>query len=89
MSTNNYSYKNDVYRAREQYWKRVKNQLEQQELKAKSINFRNKLLQSQKTLNYKLEYDRLRGVLAHTTINQQTIDNINKRTDELKKFIFV
>ena len=89
MSTNNYSNKHDVYRAREAYWKRVKNQLQQQELKAKSINFRNKLLQDQKTMNYKLEYDRLRGVLAHSVLNQQTKVNINKRTDDLKKFIFV
>ena len=89
MSTNNYSYKNDVFRSREAYWRRVKNQLQQQELKAKSINFRNKLLESQKTMNYKLEYDRLRGILAHTVLNQQTTENINKRTDDLKKFIFV
>ena len=89
MSTNNYSYKNDVFRSREAYWKRVKNQLEAHELKAKSINFRNNLIQGQKTLNYKLEYDRLRGILSHTVINQQTKDNINKRTDDLKKFIFV
>ena len=89
MSTNNYTFKHDQYRAREAYWKRVKNQLQQQELKAKSIHFRNKLLSDQKLLNYKLEYDRLRGVLSDTTINQQTIDNINKRTSEFKKFIFV
>ena len=38
MSTNNYSYKHDVYRAREAYWKRVKNQLQQQELKVKSMH---------------------------------------------------
>ena len=88
MSTNNFSYKH-VFRNREAYWKRVKNQLQQQELKAKSINFRNKLLSDQKTLNYKLEYDRLRGVLAHSVLNQQTKVNINKRTDDLKKFIFV
>ena len=53
MSTNNYRFKPDVYRAREAYWKRVKNQLEAHELKAKSINFRNNLIQGQKTLNYK------------------------------------
>ena len=89
MSTNNYSYKNDVYRAREGYWRRVKNQLEQHELKAKSINFRNKLLESQKTMNYKLEYDRLRGILEHTVLNQQTKANVEARTKKLKSFIFV
>ena len=89
MSTNNYSHKHDFYRAREQYWKRVKNQLEQQELKTKSINFRNKLLQDQKTMNYKLEYDRLRGILEHTVLNQQTKDNVEARTAKLKSFIFV
>ena len=89
MSTNNYSHKHDFYRAREQYWKRVKNQLEQQELKTKSINFRNKLLQDQKTMNYKLEYDRLRGILSHTVLNQQTKDNVEARTAKLKSFIFV
>ena len=89
MSTNNYSNKHDQYRAREIYWRRVKNQLEQYELKAKSINFRNNLIQGQKTLNYKLEYDRLRGVLAHTVLNQQTKDNVEARTAKLKSFIFV
>ena len=89
MSTNNYRFAHDVFRNREAYWKRVKNQLEQQDLKVKSIHFRNKLIQDQQTLNYKLEYDRLRGVLAHSVLNQQTKDNINKRTDDLKKFIFV
>ena len=89
MSTNNYRFKPDVYRDREAYWKRVKNQLEQQDLKAKSINFRNNLIQGQKTLNYKLEYDRLRGVLAHTVLNQQTKDNVEARTAKLKSFIFV
>ena len=89
MSTNNYSYKNDMFRAREGYWKRIKNQLEQQELKAKSIHFRNKLIQDQQTLNYKLEYDRLTGVLAHTVLNQQTKDNVEARTAKLKSFIFV
>ena len=89
MSTNNYTFKHDQYRAREAYWKRVKNQLQQQELKAKSIHFRNKLLSDQKLLNYKLEYDRLRGVLAHTVLNQQTKDNVEARTTKLKSFIFV
>ena len=89
MSTNNYSYKNDVYRAREQYWHRVKNQLEQQDLKVKSIHFRNKLLSDQKTMNFKLEYDRLRGILSHTVLNQQTKDNVEARTAKLKSFIFV
>ena len=89
MSTNNYSYKQDVYRAREQYWKRVKNNLEAQELKTKSIHFRNKLLQDQKSLNYRMEYDRLRGVLAHTVLNQQTKANVEARTAKLKSFIFV
>ena len=89
MSTNNYSYKNDVFRSREAYWKRVKNQLEQQDLKAKSIHFRNKLIQDQKTMNYKLEYDRLRGILEHTVLNQQTKANVEARTTKLKSFIFV
>ena len=89
MSTNNYTLKHDVYRAREQYWKRVKNQLEQQDLKVKSIHFRNKLLSDQKTMNFKLEYDRLRGVLAHTVLNQQTKDNVEARTAKLKSFICV
>ena len=89
MSTNNYIFKHDQYRAREIYWKRVKNQLEQQDLKVKSIHFRNKLIQNQKTMNYKLEYDRLRGILEHTVLNQQTKANVEARTKKLKSFIFV
>ncbi len=85
----NHSYENDIYRNRQLYWKRVKNQLEKQDLKAKSIHFRNKLLQDQQTMNYRLEYDRLRGILSHTVLNQQTKANVEARTAKLKSFIFV
>ena len=86
-SNHHHSYKNDMFRNRGIYWKRVKNQLEQQELKSKSIHFRNKLLQDQQTMNYKLEYDGLRGILEHTVLPQQTKANVEARQIQLKSFI--
>ena len=77
----------DVYRNRLGYWKRVKNMLEAHELKQKSILFRKKLLDDAVKTNYKNEYDRIRGVLAHSTVNAQTKQNIEQRVNELSKLI--
>ena len=60
------------------YFKRIKDMLEAHELKAKSINFRRKLLQDRKKAGYQNEYDRLRGTIAHTVVTNHTKAIIEK-----------
>ena len=71
-------------RNRPAYFKRVKDMLEAHELKAKSINFRRKLLQDRKKAGYQNEYDRLRGAIGHTVVSAQTVRNIRNRMRELE-----
>ena len=59
--------------------------LEAHELKAKNVHFRTKLLQDRRKASYQNEYDRLRGVIAHTTVSEQTKAVIEKRKAELIK----
>ena len=80
-----YNQRDNVYRNRLGYWKRVKDMMEMHELKEKSILFRKKLLDDAKKTNYTNEYDRIRGVLAHSTVNAQTKQNIENRINELLK----
>jgi len=67
------------------YFKRIKHMLQAHELKAKSIQFRTKLLQDRKKAGYQNEYDRLRGAIAHTVVSDQTKAIIEKRKAELIK----
>ena len=67
------------------YFKRVKHMLQAHELKAKSIQFRRKLLQDRKKAGYQNEYDRLRGAIAHTVVPAHTKAIIEKRKAELIK----
>jgi len=80
-----YSQIDNVYRNRLEYWKRVKHLLEMHELKDKSILFRKKLLDDAKKTNYTNEYNRIRGILAHSVVDQQTKQNIENRMTELSK----
>ena len=64
----------------------VKELMERHELKAKSINFRMKLLQDRKKSISQNEYDRIRGIIAHTVVPEQTREVIKRRMDELEKF---
>jgi hypothetical protein len=68
------------------YWKHVKDMQEAHDVKVKSVTFRNKILKGIARTNYQNEYDRLRGILAHTVIPQQTKDNINARIKQLEGF---
>ena len=77
----------NVYRNRLQYWKRVKHLLEMNDLKEKSILFRKKLLDDAKKTNYTNEYNRIRGILAHSVVDQQTKQNIENRMNELSKLV--
>ena len=66
------------------YFKRIKHMLQAHELKAKSIQFRTKLLQDRKKAGYQNEYDRMRGAIAHTVVPAQTVRNIRNRMRELE-----
>ena len=72
-------------RNRPVYFKQIKEMLEAHELKAKNVHFRTKLLQDRRKASYQNEYDRLRGVIAHTTVSEQTKAVIEKRKAELIK----
>ena len=76
----------DVVRNSPHYFKMVKDMMERHELKAKSINFRMKLLQDRRKSMYQNEYDRIKGIIAHTVVPQQTRDTIKKRMEQIEKF---
>ena len=76
----------DVVKNSPHYFKLVKEMMERHELKAKNINFRMKLLQDRRKSMYQNEYDRIKGILAHTVLPQQTRDTIKKRMEQIEKF---
>ena len=76
----------DVVRNSPHYFKMVKDMMERHELKAKSINFRMKLLQDRRKSMYQNEYDRIKGIIAHTVVPEQTKEIIQKRMKQIEKF---
>ncbi len=60
-------------------------QWEAREMKTKNNNMRRKWLERQTNANYRNEYDRIRGELAHRKIPFETRDKLQKRETELKK----
>ena len=76
----------DVVRNSPHYFKMVKELMERHELKAKSINFRTKLLQDRRKSMYQNEYDRIKGIIAHTVVPEQTKEIIQKRMKQIEKF---
>ena len=76
----------DVVRNSPHYFKMVKDMMERHELKAKSINFRMKLLQDRRKSMYQNEYDRIKGIIAHTVVPEQTKEVIQKRMKQIEKF---
>ena len=67
------------------YWKRVKDQLEAASTKVASMDYRKKLLDNQKKMNYSMEYEKIRGILAHSSLPFQTLEALKERKNELKK----
>lgn len=78
-------HRDDAIRNRIQYWQRVQQMYDIHEMKEKSIHFRKKLLEDQTRANYQHEYDRIRGILAHTVVPIQTKRTIENRMSQLKK----
>ena len=76
----------DLVKNSPHYFKLVKDMMERHELKAKNINFRMKLLQDRRKSMYQNEYDRIKGILAHTVVPEQTKEIIQKRMKQIEKF---
>ena len=76
----------DQYRNRPHYFKLAKEMMERHETIQKSILFRNQLLKDRRKSMYQNEYDRIRGVIAHTVVPQQTKDVLENRLKEIEKF---
>ena len=71
-------------RNRLDYWKRVKRTMEMHETKQKSILFRKQVLDDRVRANYQNEYERLRGVIAHTVVPEQTRQRLIARVGQLQ-----
>ena len=76
----------DQYRNRPHYFKLAKEMMDGQETRQKSILFRNQLLKDRRKSKYQNEYDRIRCVIAHTVVPQQTKDVFENRLKEIEKF---
>ena len=66
--------------------KHAKEQMEAHTTKQSLISFRKKLLDDQKKNNYSMEYDRVRGFLAHSSVVPfATQASLMNRRDKLKQ----
>ena len=63
----------------------AKNQAEARENKTYSIEARKKWIERQNNANYRLEHERIRGALEHSTVPGQTADKLRKRQAELEE----
>ena len=61
------------------YWKQVKSKLEAANTKEASIALGKKLLDDQKRMNYSSEYERINGILHHSSLPSRTIEGLKKR----------
>ena len=82
------TYKHTLYdnaiKARLDYYKRLKDELEAHKSKAENILLRKKMLDAQRKHNYQLEYDRIRGDLLTNSIIPRTRKHLEKRKLELQ-----
>ena len=62
-------------------------QVEARESKIKNNNARRLWLNRQTNANYRNEYDRVRGELGHAKIPFQTISQLEKRDEKLRKLL--
>jgi hypothetical protein len=76
----------DYYKNRPRYFQIAKQLQKQHETRAKSILFRNKLIKDRDKTMYQNEYDRLRGVLAHSVISEQTKKRLQDRVEQIEQF---
>ena len=76
----------DTVKNRPHYFKMIQELMERHELRAKSINFRMKLLKDRRKSMYQNEYDRIKGIIGHSILPQGTKENIERRMKEIEKF---
>ena len=69
------------------YLRQLKAIMEARETKAKSIHFRNKLLERQKVANYQNELDRMRGGLTQVELKGLTAGAFKSRIEKLESMI--
>ena len=81
-----YSTTRNYLKNRPKYYLSQKKLIEAHQNKAASIEFRKKVLDDRKRLSYMNEYDRLRGLLAHTVVPEQTKRTIEDRFKQIQKF---
>ena len=67
------------------YYKQLQKQIDAQQTKASSIKLRKDWLERQKLANYQNEYDRIRGIIEHNRVKGISIENLEKRRDDLAK----
>ena len=76
----------DIVRNRPHYFKMIKKLMERRELQAKSIHFRRQLMKDRRKAMYQNEYDRIKGIISHTVVPEQTKEIIQKRMKQIEKF---
>lgn len=67
------------------YYRHLKDLVEGHRAKARSLEFRNKLIREQKAKNYQMEYDRLRNVINHGVGPGLTTTHLENRKRELER----
>ena len=75
----------DAIKNRIQYFKRVEEMMDGHESMQKSITFRKQILDKRAQANHQNEYEKLRGILAHTVVPQQTTNTVKTRLANLEK----
>ena len=81
-----YSTTRNYLKNRPKYYLSQKKLIEAHQNRAANIEFRKRVLDDRKRLNYMNEYDRLRATLAHTVVNQQTKRTIEDRFKQIQQF---
>jgi len=66
------------------YLKRLKDILAEHSQREASVHFRRSALERQKASNHHNEYDRIRGILDHSTLPGETVARLERRKAELK-----
>ena len=69
------------------YLRQLKAIMDARETKAKSIHFRDKLLERQKVANYQNELDRMRGGLTQADLKGLTAGAFKSRLEKLESMI--
>jgi hypothetical protein len=67
------------------YLKRLKDRLEEYNTKEALIHFRRNAMERAKVSNYSGEYERIRGILQHSTLPGETKNRLIHRQEELKQ----